>query len=65
MKSLQECRWRQGRHVERNIYAQHGDEPSTADTIIAVAVGSETIADIIAHAIVEDHNRELDRRNET
>lgn len=51
--------WRQGRKVHRHIYVQLGDQPSDLDTEIAVAIGPEGLAEVIAHAIVAEHNRLL------
>jgi hypothetical protein len=57
--------WRVGRHVPRHIYVQLGADPSAIDPEIAVAVGPDHLAEVIAYTIVETHNRELDRRDGT
>lgn len=52
--------WRQGRKVPRHIYAQLGDDSSDLDVEIAVAIGPEGMAEVIAHTIVSEHNRLLE-----
>jgi hypothetical protein len=54
--------WRVGREP-RHVYVQLGEAPSGIDPEIAVAVGPDHLAEVIAYTIVETHNRELERRN--
>lgn len=62
MTTYLDHRWRQGRKVPRHIYAILGDESSDLDIEIAVAVGPEGMAEVIAHTICAEHNRLLEER---
>jgi hypothetical protein len=60
--SLLLMHWRLGRNNKNLIYAQQGAEPSRSDPLIAVATGSPIVAEVFAHTIVTEHNREIERQ---